>query len=419
MALIFDNTGAGNITLKSPGSGAYTLTLPTTAGTNGYFLQTDGSGTLTWASSGGLSSMPDGNETTPGFAFTADADTGFFRPVANTLGISTTATQRFLIDANGNVVIGTAALLTTATDGFLYIPTAPGTPSGTPTTYAGRSALVVDTSNNILYGYDPVDSVWLNLTGGGGGSLPGGNDTYVQFNDGGTFGGDAGLTYNKTTDALTSGAYVSGAGSVGTPAYSFSGDANTGIYSSAADTVDISTAGVLRFTVTSTGNIVVGAAALLTTATDGFLYVAGMAGVPSGTPTSLAGRYPITFNSSHKKLHVYNGTTWQDINSPRIKTDTWSSTPSIDWSNADVVRMELAGATAFTFTGAVDGQRCLLELKQDVVGSHTVSFGAEVRYGTDLTSYTATTAASKKDRIVFIYDGDANKYDVVSIIKGF
>jgi len=33
---------------------------------------------------------------------------------------------------------------------------------------------------------------------------PGGSDTQVQFNDGGsTFGGDAGLTYNKTTDALT------------------------------------------------------------------------------------------------------------------------------------------------------------------------------------------------------------------------
>lgn len=35
-------------------------------------------------------------------------------------------------------------------------------------------------------------------------SVPGGSDTYVQFNDGGTtFGGDSGLTYNKTTDVLT------------------------------------------------------------------------------------------------------------------------------------------------------------------------------------------------------------------------
>lgn len=47
--------------------------------------------------------------------------------------------------------------------------------------------------------------------GGGGGvavgaTSPGGIDTYVQFNDGGsTFGGDAGLTYNKTTDTLTIG----------------------------------------------------------------------------------------------------------------------------------------------------------------------------------------------------------------------
>jgi len=30
----------------------------------------------------------------------------------------------------------------------------------------------------------------------------GGTDTQVQFNDAGSFGGDAGLTYNKTTDTL-------------------------------------------------------------------------------------------------------------------------------------------------------------------------------------------------------------------------
>jgi len=42
--------------------------------------------------------------------------------------------------------------------------------------------------------------------GGGGGTLPGGIDTYVQFNDGGSsFGGDAGLTYNKTTNVLSVG----------------------------------------------------------------------------------------------------------------------------------------------------------------------------------------------------------------------
>lgn len=40
-------------------------------------------------------------------------------------------------------------------------------------------------------------------TGCGGGGTPGGANTQVQFNDAGAFGGDAGLTYNKTTDVLS------------------------------------------------------------------------------------------------------------------------------------------------------------------------------------------------------------------------
>ena len=49
-----------------------------------------------------------------------------------------------------------------------------------------------------------ADGTWAAPPGGGGGT-PGGIDTQVQFNDGGNFGGDAGLTYNKTTDTLSAG----------------------------------------------------------------------------------------------------------------------------------------------------------------------------------------------------------------------
>lgn len=38
---------------------------------------------------------------------------------------------------------------------------------------------------------------------GGGGGTPGGSNTQVQYNDGGAFGGDAGLTFNEATDILT------------------------------------------------------------------------------------------------------------------------------------------------------------------------------------------------------------------------
>lgn len=41
------------------------------------------------------------------------------------------------------------------------------------------------------------------VAGGGGGGSPGGSDTQVQFNDGGSFGGDSGLTFNKTTNTLS------------------------------------------------------------------------------------------------------------------------------------------------------------------------------------------------------------------------
>jgi len=60
-----------------------------------------------------------------------------------------------------------------------------------------QNELAVDTTNKRIF---------IGSADGSGtliGSAPGGSDTYVQFNDGSTFGGDAGLVYNKTTDALT------------------------------------------------------------------------------------------------------------------------------------------------------------------------------------------------------------------------
>lgn len=42
--------------------------------------------------------------------------------------------------------------------------------------------------------------------------VPAGNDTEVQFNDGGLFGGDASLTFNKTTKALIVGGDITATG---------------------------------------------------------------------------------------------------------------------------------------------------------------------------------------------------------------
>lgn len=68
--------------------------------------------------------------------------------------VGTNNLERLRVDSPGNVSIGTGALATTATDGFLYIPTCAGAPTGTPTAKTGRVPLIFDTTNNRLYVYD-------------------------------------------------------------------------------------------------------------------------------------------------------------------------------------------------------------------------------------------------------------------------
>lgn len=57
------------------------------------------------------------------------------------------------IDRSRNVKVGAGAVATDATDGFLYVPTCAGTPTGTPTTKTGNAPIVVDTTNHKLYFY--------------------------------------------------------------------------------------------------------------------------------------------------------------------------------------------------------------------------------------------------------------------------
>jgi hypothetical protein len=76
---------------------------------------------------------------------------------ATTLGSnSPTAALSWNFPASGagNVIVGTAAIATNATDGFLYISTCAGTPTGTPTTFTGRVPMVYDTTNNKFYIYN-------------------------------------------------------------------------------------------------------------------------------------------------------------------------------------------------------------------------------------------------------------------------
>lgn len=52
-----------------------------------------------------------------------------------------------------SIVMGSAAIATNSTDGFLYLASGAGTPTGTPTTFTGRVPMYIDTTNSQLWLY--------------------------------------------------------------------------------------------------------------------------------------------------------------------------------------------------------------------------------------------------------------------------
>ncbi len=75
-------------------------------------------------------------------------------PAGGSSSTLNTLVDRLTADQLGNVVLGSAAIATNATDGFLYMVTCAGTPTGAPTGFTGRCAFVYDTSANKIWVYN-------------------------------------------------------------------------------------------------------------------------------------------------------------------------------------------------------------------------------------------------------------------------
>ena len=84
-----------------------------------------------------------------------------FDIVVKTMSVGAAAAEKLRVSALGNVVLGTTAVIgTTAANGFAYIPTCTGTPTGTPSAYTGKSAMIHDTGNNRLWLYSIASTDW-------------------------------------------------------------------------------------------------------------------------------------------------------------------------------------------------------------------------------------------------------------------
>lgn len=98
---------------------------------------------------------------------------------------------------------------------------------------------------------------------------------------------------------------------------------------------------------------------------------------------------------------------------------TYAATTSVDWSNGAYQRVTLTGNVTFAFSGAVNGQLCVLEIIQDATGSRIATWGAEVAFGTDITGAVLTTTVSKRDFVTFRYNSTSAKYYAVNVVKGY
>lgn len=150
--LIFKNNAGSQAALLS-NAGAFTIASSFLVSTGGAAITGASTvvGTLTvtaLSATGGSSITAALTIATGGLSITTGSAT-----IATTLTVNAAGGQSLECDGSRNVVVGTGSIATNATDGYLYIPSMNGAPSGTPTSKSGYAAFMYRQDTARLYAY--------------------------------------------------------------------------------------------------------------------------------------------------------------------------------------------------------------------------------------------------------------------------
>lgn len=153
---------------------------------------------------------------------------------------------------------------------------------------------------------------------------------------------------------------------------------------------------------------------------SGFTSITRVAQIIWGAADQIAAQSSTALGASYETLDArLEAAEAAALGGARITSLAYAATLAPSFAAADIVRVTLAGNATITPSGAKDGQRMILELKQDTTGGRTVTWGTNVRFGTDLPAITLSTAGGALDRVGLIYNAAAAKCDVVALQRGY